>query len=155
MMERMRAIPRTHLRSLAGLALVLGTLPVYAGGAAHNDLKKFAGVYKGETRAADESREQSREGAYAIKHHTIVVSLGTDGTATVTQSPDAVSESTSFAHWARAGNEIRLTFDPQAGKPASAPMVFNLRHNELVPVAWDHAAWKKQPPPTLHRETQD
>ena len=139
------------MKRLLCLAL-LAMLPVVA--PAKDELAKYAGVYKGETRAKGETREQSRDGTYAIRHHTITLSLGRDGTATLTQSPDGVHEITSFAHWSHDGDVINLKFDPVDQQPTPAPMSFRLDHKALTPVVWNHDLWRALPPPALHRSRE-
>jgi hypothetical protein len=140
------------MKRLFSIAL-LAALPVVAL-AAKDELSKYAGVYKGETRAKGETRRQSTEGPYAIRHHTITLSLGRDGTATLTQSPDGTHEITSFAHWSHDGDTIKLNFDPVDQQPTPAPMSFRLDHKALTPVVWNHDLWRKLPPPTLHRSRE-
>ena len=53
----------------------------------------------------------------------MTLSLGDDGTATLTQSPDAVNEITSFGRWIRQGDIIRLNFESVGKQPAPAPHV--------------------------------
>jgi hypothetical protein len=136
------------MKRLLSLAL-LALLPVVA--LAKDELSKYAGVYKGETRAKGETREQSQDGNYATRHHTITLSLGRDGTATLAQSPDGVHEITSFAHWSHDGDLIKLNFDPVDQQPTPAPMSFRLDHKALTPLVWNHDLWRTLPPPALHR----
>ena len=138
----------TMTRRLLPLVLLVA-LPLCS--LAKDSRAKYAGIYKGETRAKDETREQSREGTFATRHHTIVLSLGVDGTATLTQSPDGTNEITSFAHWVHEGDQIRLTFDPVDKQPTPPPMAFRLDHKTLVPVTYRHDLWSTLPPPPLRR----
>ena len=119
---------------------------------AKENLGKYVGIYKGETRARDETREQSREGDYAIRHHTIALSLGKDGTATLTQSPDGATEITSFAHWSHEGELIKLQFDPVDKQATPPPASFRVSHSTLTPVLYNHDLWRSLPPPPLHRQ---
>jgi hypothetical protein len=135
-------------RRLLPLALLL-CLPLIS--VAKENLSKYAGIYKGETRGQDETREQSHEGDYAVRHHTITLSLGADGTATLTQSPDATSEITNFGHWTHEGDRIKLTFDPVENQPTPAPMTFRLEKKTLTVVTYSHQLWPMLPPPPLHR----
>lgn len=136
------------MKRLLSLVL-LAALPVTA--LAKDKLARYAGIYKGETRAQDETREQSHEGSYATRHHTITLSLGEDGSATLTQSPDGTNEITSFAHWSHAGDQIKLSFDLVDKDSTSPPMTFRLERKTLTPLAYDHALWHTLPPPPLHR----
>ena len=129
--------------------LFLGTLSLAH---ARDSLAKYAGVYRGETRTKEETREQSRESAYALRHHTIALTLGADGTATLTESPDAVSETTRFAYWTYAAEQIQLRFDPLPDGSTPSAESFRIEHHTLVPVQWDHKLWKTLPPPKLQRE---
>lgn len=137
------------MKRLLALAL-LAALPLTA--LAKNELAKYAGTWKGETRAQGESREQSQEGTYAIRHHTMALDLGKDGTATLTQSPTGADEITSFGHWTLQGGILKLTFDPSGSQPAPAPMTFRYDHKTLTAVTYDHTLWPKLPPPPLKRQ---
>jgi hypothetical protein len=122
------------MRRLLPLALLVA-LPIVA--VAKEDLSKYTGTYKGETRA--------------VRHHTMTLSLGDDGTATLTQSPDAVHEITSFGHWTHQGDIIRLNFDPVEKQPTPSPMAFRREHHTLTPVVWNHNLWRTVPPPAMKR----
>jgi hypothetical protein len=137
------------MKRLLSFAL-LTVLPLTA--FAKNELSKFAGTYKGETRAKDETRAQSQDGTYAIRHHTMTLDLGKDGTATLTQSPDSITEITSFAHWDIQGDTIKLTFDPVDKQPTPTPITFRCNHKTLMPLVYNHDLWRNLPPPPLKRE---
>ena len=107
---------------------------------AREDLSKYTGTYKGET--------------HALRRQTMTLSLGEDGTATLTQSPDAVNEITSFAHWSIQGDVIRLNFDPVDKQPTPPPMTFRREHHTLTPVVWNHKLWRSVPPPAMKRMKQ-
>jgi hypothetical protein len=124
-------------RLLLSLALLV-TLPIVA--MAKEDLSKYTGTYKGEVRAT--------------RNRTMTLSLGDDGTATLTQSPDAVNEITSFAHWTHQGDMIRLNFDPVNKQPTPPPMTFRHGHKTLTPVTWNHSLWRTVAPPTMKRMKQ-
>ena len=81
----------------------------------------------------------------------MTLSLGDDGTATLTQSPDAVNEITSFGRWARQGDTIMLTLDPVGKQAPPPPMTFHLEHKTLTPVQWNHNLWRTAPPPAMKR----
>jgi len=130
---------------------MLAVVPLTLAAREKNPLHKYAGSYQGETRAVGETRDQSQEGQYSVRHHTIELDLGGDGTATLTQSPAGTDEITSFAHWSVAGDTLSLTFDPSGTMPAPSPMTFRIRHKTLVPVTYDHSLWPKLPPPPLNR----
>jgi hypothetical protein len=136
------------MKRLLAVAL-LAALPFTLHAKEKNPLAKYAGTYKGETRAKGETRDQSREGTYAIRHHTISLDLGKDGTATLTQSPTGENELTTFAHWTVEGDILKLTFDPIDKQPTPAPMTFRFAKKMLTPVVYDHTLWPKLPPPPL------
>ena len=92
------------MKRLLSLAILV-VLPMVAMG--KEDLSKYSGTYKSETRS--------------ISYLTMTLSLGDDGTATLTQSPDAVNEITSFGRWIRQGDIIRLNFESVGKQPAPAP----------------------------------
>ena len=139
------------MKRLLSLAL-LAALPLTA--LAKDEASKLAGTYKGETRAKDESRAQSQDGTYAILHHTMTLDLGKDGSATLTQSPDAKSEITSFARWSLQGDVLKLTFDPVDKQPTPTPMTFRYDHKTLTPVVYSHDLWRTLPPPPLKFQKQ-
>jgi hypothetical protein len=122
---------------------------------AKNEQSKLAGTYKGETRAKDETRAQSQDGTYAIRHHTMTVDLGKDGTATLSQSSTGADEVTSFAHWTLQGDVIKLTFDPVDKQSTPAPITFRYNHKTLTPLVYDHTLWQKLPPPPLKKQSQN
>jgi hypothetical protein len=117
------------------LLAFLVILPLVALG--NEDLSKYAGTYKGETQS--------------FRDRTMTLSLGDDGTATLTQSPDSVNEITSFGRWVRQGDMIMLTLDPVGKQTAPPPMTFHLDHKTLTPVQWNHKIWRTAPPPPMKR----
>ena len=139
------------MKRLLSLAL-LAALPLTA--LAKDESSKIAGTYKGETRAKGESRDQSNEGTYAIRHHTMTLDLGKDGTATLTQSPTGADEITSFAHWSLQGDVLKLTFDPVDKQPTPTPITFRYDHKTLTPTVYNHDLWRTLPPPALKFQKQ-
>jgi hypothetical protein len=139
------------MKRLLSLAL-LAALPLTLHAKEKNEQSKLAGTYKGETRAKDETRAQSQDGTYAIRHHTMSLDLGKDGTATLTQSPDAITEITSFAHWTLEGDILKLNFDPVEKQPTPTPITFRYEHKTLTPVVYNHDLWRTLPPPPLKFE---
>ena len=123
------------MKRLLPLAILIVVLPVAAMG--KEDLSKYTGTYKGEIRS--------------IRYLTMTLSLGDDGTATLTQSPDAVNEITSFGRWVRQGDIIRLNFESVGKQPAPSPMTFRLEHKTLTPITWNHNLWRTAPPPAMKR----
>ena len=79
------------------------------------------------------------------------LSLGADGTATVTEDPGN-GTTTLFGHWIDSGSQVKVTFDAVEGKPAEPPMIFQPGHDGLQAVTWNHATWgKTNPPPMKNR----
>ena len=134
---------------------LLALLPFSLHAREKNERSKYAGTYMGEARASSETREQCQDGTYAIRHHTMTLDLGKDGTATLTQSPTGANEITSFAHWTIQGDTVKLTFDPVDKQATPAPMTFQVDHKTLKPVTYDHSLWKALPPPPLKRQKQN
>src|ERR1700677_274867 len=89
---------------------------------------KFAGVYL------------SRNAGLSMN-----LSLGKDGTATVTEDPGN-GATTLFGHWVDTGSQVTVTFDAVEGKPVEPPMVFQPAHDGLQAVTWNHASWGKGNP---------
>jgi uncharacterized protein (DUF58 family) len=79
---------------------------------------------------------------------TMSVSLGADGSATVTQDPGQGS-TTLFGKWQDDGRQIKVTFNAEAGEQPAAPMVFEVVHNKLQATSWDHEAWGSAQPPAM------
>jgi hypothetical protein len=76
------------------------------------------------------------------------VSLGADGSATVTQDPGQGS-TTMFGKWQDDGRQIKVTFNAAAGEQPVAPMVFEVVHSKLQAVSWNHEAWGTAQPPAM------
>jgi hypothetical protein len=76
------------------------------------------------------------------------VSLGADGSATVTQDPGQGS-TTMFGKWNDDGRQIKVTFNAVAGEQPVAPMVFEVVHSKLQAVSWNHEAWGTAQPPAM------
>jgi hypothetical protein len=79
------------------------------------------------------------------------LSLGADGSATVTEDPGTGSTTTLFGHWADTGGQVAVTFDAMDGRPAAPSMVFQAAHDGLQAVTWDHASWGKVTPPSMKK----
>jgi hypothetical protein len=99
---------------------------------------KFVGVYQ--SRAKDDAKAGP----------SMNLSLGADGTATVTEDP-GTGTTTLFGHWVDSGNQVTVTFDAVEGKPAEPPMSFQLGHDGLQAVTWNHATWGKENPPPMKK----
>ena len=81
---------------------------------------------------------------------TMNLSLGRDGTATVTEDPGN-GATTLFGHWVDSGSQVTVTFDAVEGKPIEPPMVFPTGHDGLQAVTWNHASWGKVDPPPMKK----
>ena len=63
------------------------------------------------------------------------VSLGLDGTATVTE--DAGNGIvTHFGHWVETDSQVKVSFDPLEGGPAEPPMTLQAEHDGLRARCW-------------------
>ncbi len=123
----------TILRCLLGSALLWSSLPAAL---------------------ADSSTEHSRFKGVYLSHNvgtSMNLSLGADGTATVTESPDGGEARTLFGHWADLGGQVKVTFDAVADAPAEPPMVFQPAHDGLQAVSWNRAAWGNASPPPMKK----
>jgi hypothetical protein len=98
---------------------------------------RFAGVYL----------SHFRDG---LKTSFMNLSLGQDGTATVTEDPGD-GTLTFFGHWSESGNQVMVTFDSADGKPPEQPMAFQPAHDGLQAVTWNHAVWGKDNPPPMKK----
>jgi hypothetical protein len=78
------------------------------------------------------------------------LSLGADGSATVTEDPGS-GAITLFGHWVDTGGEVGVTFDAEQGKSTEPPMVFHPAHDGLQAVSWNHATWGKVEPPPMKK----
>ena len=103
------------------VAALLAVSPLAALAGTENVNHTFAGIYV--TRLPKNAPSMS-------------VSLGPDGSATVTQDPGQGS-TTYFGQWSGNGTEVKVTFEAQEGSPQPAPMVFQLAHDKLQPVSWN------------------
>ena len=133
----------THV-ALAGAALFL--LPLAAVAGTSNPYSHFAGSYESAPPPApDES------GRPVKPTPTMSVSLGNDGTATVTEDPGTGS-TTLFGHWKDSGSQITVNFDAADGKPAEPAMVLQPSHDGLQAVTWNHTIWGKVTPPVMKKD---
>ena len=126
-----------HDHTLVGL--VLGACVLLATGtigATPTTHTRFAGTY------ASRSQGDTTPGP------SLDVSLGLDGTATVTE--DAGNGIiTHFGHWVETDHEVKVSFDPVEGRPEEPPMTLQAEHDGLRAVSWNHATWGKTSPPVL------
>jgi hypothetical protein len=125
-------------RVVAGAAILLALVaaPAFAS-------SKYAGIYSSE---APDSGEPSAPAGPAFS-----ISLGPDGSATVTQDLGKGAVTT-FGHWADTGSQVTIKFDEVEGKPTDPPMVLQSSHDGLQAVTWNHTFWGKTTPPPLKKE---
>lgn len=133
--------PRNIKRRLVGLAFLIGalsflSLPAALG--ASPPPPSHAGAYLSHT---------------GKKGPSLNVSLGKDGTATVTQDPGS-GTSTLFGHWTEDGANLKVTFFPEDGKPAPPPMIFQPTKDGLQAITWDHALWGAKAPPPMQKASK-
>jgi len=135
----MRTTRHSHLHLViasAAIVLALVAAPAFAS-------SKYAGIYSSE--APDTSDATGPAGpAFSI-------SLGPDGSATVTQDIGKGAVTT-FGKWTDAGSQITIKFDEVEGKPTDPPMVLQPSHDGLQAVSWNHTLWGKTTPPPLKKE---
>jgi hypothetical protein len=135
----MRTTKPTPLHLLvAGAAIVLALVaaPAFAS-------SKYAGIYSSE---APDTTDATGPAGPAFS-----ISLGPDGSATVTQDLGK-GAITTFGHWADAGSQVTIKFDDVEGKPTEPPMVLQPSHDGLQAVTWNHTLWGKTTPPPLKKE---
>jgi hypothetical protein len=125
---------RLHVPLAGAMLLVLPLAALADGSTSHSNL---IGVYL------------SHEGK---KDPSISVSLGADGSATVTEDTGK-GATTFFGRWADSGSQVTVTFDPMDGK-TEPPMVFEAAHDGLQAVTWNHAEWGKATPPPMKKGTK-
>ncbi len=102
---------------------------------------KFAGTY------ASRAKDDAKPGP------SMDLSLGLDGTATVTE--DAGNGAvTHFGHWVETNSQVKVSFDPVQGTPAEPPITLQAEHDGLRAIAWNHATWGKTTPPALKSRTR-
>jgi hypothetical protein len=127
-----------HLAGAAVVVLALVAAPVFG-----SVFSKYAGTYSSE---APDTTDATGPAGPAFS-----VSLGPDGTATVSQDVGKGAVTT-FGHWTDAGSQITIKFDAVGDKPADPPMVFQPSHDGLQAVTWNHTLWGKSTPPALKKE---
>jgi hypothetical protein len=118
-------------------ALAVAATPIFASNS------KNAGIYSSR---APEDTDPTKPAGPAFS-----VSLGPDGTATVTQDTGK-GAMTTFGRWTDAGGQITVKFDAVGEKPADAPMVFQTSHDGLHVVTYNHTFWGKINPPEMKKE---
>jgi hypothetical protein len=122
--------------SLAGTLMIS---PLAAFSSSTNSHGKFAGVYM------SQGHDGGRDGAF------MNLSLGPDGSATVTEDPGTGNTTTLFGHWAENGNQVTVSFDTQAQQPTEATMAFTPGHDGMQAVTWNHSLWGKENPPPMRK----
>jgi hypothetical protein len=100
---------------------------------------KFTGAY--ESQPQQDTRDMS----------SMNLSLGPDGSATVTQTSKAGDTSVLFGHWTDTGGGVTVKFDPIAGVAPAPPMDFQPAHDGLQASTWNHTLWGKDTPPPMKR----
>ena len=120
-----------HNRPLVRLLLAVWMLlEVGALSATPTTHAKFAGTY------ASRAKDDTKPGP------TMDLSLGLDGTATVTE--DAGNGAvTHFGHWAETNGQVKVSFDPVQGTSAEPPMTLQAEHDGLRAIAWNHTTWAR------------
>src|ERR1700761_3749342 len=103
----------------AMVTLALLSTPVFGFGS------KYAGIYSSES---PDDTDPTKPAGPAFS-----ISLGPDGSATVTQDPGK-GATTTFGHWTDTGGQVTIKFDPDGDKPAEAPMVLQSSHGGLQAV---------------------
>ena len=126
--------------TFASALLLLAPLAGFSAPA--NSHSKFAGVY--------ESAPPAKDTPASKPTPSMSVSLGADGSATVTEDPGKGSK-TFFGHWVDSGSQVTITFDAAAGSPAQPPMVLQPSHDGLQAVTWNHALWGAATPPLMKK----
>jgi hypothetical protein len=123
----------------ASLLSILLASPFASFASDTNTRTKFVGVYMSET------HNGGRDGSF------MNLSLGSDGSATVTEDPGSGTTTTLFGHWVDTGGQVTVTFDTQEQKPAEPAMAFAPAHEGLQAVKWNHATWGKENPPPMKK----
>jgi hypothetical protein len=131
-LERMKRLQGVLQVALGGALVALAPLALW--GDSTTVHSRFAGVY--------------------LSHNvgtSMNLSLGKDGTATVTESPDGSDAKTLFGHWTDMGGQVKVDFDALDGAPAEPSMIFQPEHDGLQAVSWNRAAWGKSSPPPMKK----
>jgi hypothetical protein len=110
-------------------------------------------VFASQVSIADSTTAHSRfAGVYLsrLSPPLMNLSLGKDGTATVTEDPGSGAK-TLFGHWVDSGSQVTVTFDAGEGTPVEPPMIFQPGHDGLQAVTWNHTSWGKVDPPPMKK----
>jgi hypothetical protein len=110
-------------------------------------------VWSSQAALADNTTAHSKYAGVYLSHNvglSMNLSLGRDGTATVTEDPGN-GATTLFGHWVDSGSQVTVTFDAVEGRPAEPSMVFAPGHDGLQAVTWNHASWGKVDPPPMKK----
>jgi hypothetical protein len=130
-------LPRPLFQTSLYVSLLL--LPMTAFSSSTNVHSKFVGVYVSQT------PDSGREGSF------MNLSLGPDGSATVTEDPGTGTTVTLFGHWVDSSSQVTVTFDAQQGEPTEPAMAFEAGHDGLRAVSWNRATWGKVNPPPMRK----
>jgi hypothetical protein len=126
-----------NFASAVVVVLAVAATPVFA------STSKYVGIYSSE---APESADPSAPAGPAFS-----VSLGKDGSATVTQDAGKGAVTT-FGHWTDSGSQVTVKFDAVGDQSVDPPMVFQPSHDGLQAVNWNHTFWGKTTPPPMKKE---
>src|ERR1700753_1572859 len=132
----MRSGSRFLFRVSLCAGLVLSPLAAFCGNT--NVHSKFTGVY------------QSRLSAGPMAGPSMNLSLGPDGSATVTEDAGNGTR-TLFGHWVDSGNQELVTFEAAQGQGAAAPIACQPSPAGRQAVPWNPAAWGKENPPPMKK----
>ena len=104
--------------------------------------------------SADNTNTHSNfKGVYlsGYKGPTMSLSLGADGSATVTEDPGSGAR-TLFGHWTDSlAAPLPSPSMPSRAGPAEPAMVFRPGRDGLQAVTWNHASWGKVDPPPMKK----
>jgi hypothetical protein len=130
---------RWRLLNRVLFSAILMMFPLAAFSSTATSASKLAGTYQSVPASKDDP--------------SIGVSLGSDGSATVTEDMGK-GATTLFGHWVDGGSQVTVTFDAGEGKPAQQPMVFEFDHNRMQAVTWNRSEWGKMSPPPMRKATK-
>jgi hypothetical protein len=131
------SLPKSIFRTTLLGTLLVTPLASFAGNT--NVQGKFVGVYM------SQGHNGGRDGSF------MNLSLGSDGSATVTEDPGTGTTTTLFGHWADAGGQVTVTFDAQEQGPAEPAMAFAPAHDGLQALTWNRSTWGKENPPPMKK----
>jgi hypothetical protein len=118
--------------------LLLSAAALFGSATTHS---KFVGTY------LSHARDESKPGP------SMNLSLGSDGSATVTEDPGN-GTTTLFGHWVDSGSQVNVTFETVEGKPAEPAMVFQPARDGLRAITWNHMTWGSTSPPPMKNRSR-